>query len=789
MMDSESKFFNKNLLYFIPIIFILVIVFRITYAYYDVKHQLYKFAKEEAEVLNSYVMANRNYYQKLFIDKTIPLNEKTLHALPAYSSTPISKVFSRNNSLNIIVKTVSDRARNPLNNADEQELRVIEYFRNNSNIDEYFNDQDSKYYQYGYALRITKKCLTCHGKKSDAPEFIQKKYDKSYNYKLGEVRGIVSVKLPKDVLDRYFLKIFFYSIIYDIFLLLMLFAFIYYLINKSKKINTLLNIEVEEKTSALVSKNSFLKSYTHALNSSAAVTKTDINGLITYANDKFLADTGYERDEVIGRTHVLIKHPDTDKKTIKDMWNTIKSKNIWTHIIKGLRKDKSTFISKVSITPVIDANDEIIEFIAARIDITELVGSKNKLEKTIITDSLTNLPNRQKLIDDIYESEINKEESLHLALFNIDSFKEINDFYGYVVADKVLRSIATKLETMCVDNKGSIYKLPSDEYAIFTTLNMSTKEFLEHIQKVTNVMSRTKYEVDDNIIPISFSVGVASNCSSIMVKADMALQKAKDDKKQTMVSYDDSIDMAKKIAKNIESVSLLKSAIDRKSIIPFFQPIYNIKTKKIEKYECLARIILEDGTIIPPFGFLDVAIKSRLYPYITKYIISNSFDFFKDKKHEFSINISMEDVVNEETVEFIIDSLNKFENPSRVVFEILESEEIDSYIQLKEFIKKVKVFGCKIAIDDFGSGYSNFAHILELKIDYLKIDASLVRHIIEDENSRKITQTIINFAKDLNLKTIAEYVENKESLALLEEMGSDYVQGYYIGKPESFLQD
>ena len=424
-MDNESKFFNKNLLYFIPIVFILVIIFRITYSYYDIKQQLYKFAKEEAEVLNSYVIANRNYYQKLFLDKTIALNEKTLHALPAYSSTPISEVFSKDNSLNIIVKTVSDRARNPLNNADTQEMKSINYFKNNKNIDEYFNDEDSEFYQYGYALRITKKCLTCHGEKSKAPKFIQERYAKSYNYKLGDVRGIVSVKLPKKVLDRYFLKTFFYSIVYDVFLLLMLFGFIYYLLRKFKKINTLLNIEVEEKTSALVSKNNFLKSYTYALNSSAAVTKTDINGLITYVNDKFLIDSGYEKDEVIGHTHVLIKHPDTDKELIKDMWDTIKSKNIWTHIIKGLRKDKSTFISKVSIIPVVDAYGDIIEFIAARIDITELVESKNKLEKIIITDSLTNLPNRQKLIDDINQSEINKEKSLHLALLNIDSFKEI----------------------------------------------------------------------------------------------------------------------------------------------------------------------------------------------------------------------------------------------------------------------------------------------------------------------------------------------------------------------------
>ena len=135
-----------------------------------------------------------------------------------------------------------------------------------------------------------------------------------------------------------------------------------------------------------------------------------------------------------------------------------------------------------------------------------------------------------------------------------------------------------------------------------------------------------------------------------------------------------------------------------------------------------------------------------------------------------------------------MNKLEKFNNPKKIVFEILESEKIDSYDELKKFIKEVKKFGCQIAVDDFGSGYSNFAHIYELNLDYLKIDSSLVKYTTTDENSRKIIQTIINFAKDLEIKTIAEFVEDKESLNLLEKMGVDYIQGYYIGKPQKELK-
>jgi len=181
--------------------------------------------------------------------------------------------------------------------------------------------------------------------------------------------------------------------------------------------------------------------------------------------------------------------------------------------------------------------------------------------------------------------------------------------------------------------------------------------------------------------------------------------------------------------------------------------------------------------------------KSKLYPEITKKIVEKSFKYFENRDYEFSINISIEDILNADTVAFLFNALKNYKNPNRVVFEILETDKIENYTILKDFINDIKEFGCKIAIDDFGSGYSNFSHILELNVDYLKIDASLVKNILTDENSKKITQTIINFAKDLNMQTIAEFVEDKESLELLKEMNSDYAQGYYIGKPSGNIQN
>jgi len=168
-------------------------------------------------------------------------------------------------------------------------------------------------------------------------------------------------------------------------------------------------------------------------------------------------------------------------------------------------------------------------------------------------------------------------------------------------------------------------------------------------------------------------------------------------------------------------------------------------------------------------------------------MINKSFEFFKDKDFEFSINLSMYDILNDNTVNFIMKKLETYKNSQKVVFEILENDKIENYEKMKKFIFEMKKFGCQFAIDDFGSGYSNFAHIYELNFDYIKIDSSLVKNIIKDEKSKIITKAIIDFSASLNIKTVAEFVEDKESLELLKELGVDFIQGYYIGKPSSKL--
>ena len=267
-----------------------------------------------------------------------------------------------------------------------------------------------------------------------------------------------------------------------------------------------------------------------------------------------------------------------------------------------------------------------------------------------------------------------------------------------------------------------------------------------------------------------------------LASANMALKLAKHQKKQYLI-YERSLKIREEYEHNIVWAKKLKRAMTENRIVPYFQPIVNNYTGEIEKFECLVRLIDENGYAKLPLEFLDISKKLKIYHHITQIIIEKSFETWRDSKYELSINLSYEDIVNKEVTEFIKRKLIQYNNAQRVSFEILESESIENYEQVFEFIKEVKERGCKISIDDFGAGYSNFRHLLRLNIDAIKIDGSLIKDIHQDPTALIVTQGIVNFAKELNLRTIAEFVHSREVLDKVMEIGIDYSQGYYIGHP------
>ena len=398
----------------------------------------------------------------------------------------------------------------------------------------------------------------------------------------------------------------------------------------------------------------------------------------------------------------------------------------------------------------------------------------DKLLDNLYTDSLTKLPNIIKLEEDIKKNETNT-----LMIVNIDSFKEINNFYGVKVGDTILKQIAMYLHEK-TNGLHQLYKLYSDEFAILTQENIDKKYCIDFI----NSLNKNFCRYEDTDIQVQSSIGVVYKDNTRLIeKATIALRTAK--KNKTLCEeYNKSLELQEEYSNHITWSLNIKESLYKDDIVPYFQAIKDLNTGKIKKYECLARMVY-NNEVYSPDTFINISKKAKLYPQITQKMIEKTFKYFKNKPDiEFSINFSVDDIINEKTFEYLIQMIEKYNIGSQLIIELLESEEIHDFKLLDNFIKKLKEYKVRVAIDDFGSGYSNFSYIINLNVDYLKIDSSLIKDIHLNKESKIIVKSIVEFAKNVNLKTIAEMVHNEEIEQILKELNINYVQGYHIGKPK-----
>ncbi len=409
----------------------------------------------------------------------------------------------------------------------------------------------------------------------------------------------------------------------------------------------------------------------------------------------------------------------------------------------------------------------------------ELHKKNQELEYKYYNDTLTNLPNRSKLIEDL---EDNVDIKKCLLLVNLDNFKEINDFYGLKIGDEVLISFGNFLSSQAEKHSITAYKLHADEYALLS-FNTNKEFLLEYIKELLlQIKHLSIMTEDDYTLEIQATIGISIDRYDLISSANMALKKAKKDH-LSYLFYDESLKIKNEYKHNLKWTKKIKKAIKNDKILAYCQPIVNPNDSDAKKFEVLARLQDGDGKIISPFFFLDVAKKNKFYPNITKTIIKQAFETFENTDFEFSINISILDILNPTIVNFIIDMIKKYPKPQNIHFEILESEGIKNFDEILEFIKILKQYSCKISIDDFGSGYSNFEHILKLQVDTLKIDASLIKNIDKDSNAHAIVSTIISFANKLDINTCAEFVHSEDVYKELLKLKTTYLQGYYISEP------
>ena len=473
------------------------------------------------------------------------------------------------------------------------------------------------------------------------------------------------------------------------------------------------------------------------------------------------------------------------------------------YFLESIKLGVDGYILKpVNIRQLMDTLKKVVEKINLKREVKEyqdkLEESNKDLEKKVqertaaleyqlTHDNLTDLWNHKAMMMDINE----RNKSL-LFLIDINSFQSFNDLYGLEAGNFILEKVAELLYKFNVKKEYRLYRVYGDGFVLHHTFDTNdTLVFEEQKKLLIDYLSGLKIHLEliDEDISIELNIGASLNEKNPFETAERALHYAKE-KNQIFTLYTDNLDNSKKILQDLYWKEQIIQAISEDNIIPVFQAIVD-NNQEVIKYESLIRLIQHENgeeKIITPFYFLDAAINTQQYDKLTKIMIQKVFEKMKNETVSFSINLSFEDFSNPEQIKFLEHSILKYGVGDRLVVEVLETEILSDYELVIQQINSLKKYGVRVAIDDFGSGFSNFEHILKLNPDYIKIDSSLIKNILTDEKSYTLVKAIAEFSKELGMKVIAEFVSSKEIFEALQDFSIDEYQGYYFSIPSQDLK-
>ena len=505
-----------------------------------------------------------------------------------------------------------------------------------------------------------------------------------------------------------------------------------------------------------------LQQYKNIVDESLIVSKTDQKGIITYVNDAFVKISGFKKEELIGQPHNIVRHPDVKSEVFEEMWNTILNKKTWRGLIKNRQKNGGAYYVESIVKPIFDNDGNIKEFIALRKDVTNYINAEK-----LINDKL-------QLLD----------EAL-LVLVKINNFHNIKLIYDDDTITKLKIRLAKRVRNLLKENFSNIeeYSIQNDIFG-FLIENFPKEGLNEIFKKITdNILSHPIIINGFEYYPL-IKISYAYGQIHLYENAITGFEEIENSEERVILANGLCAKKKIEIIKNMETLKTIKHALNKDKIISLFQPIIDNKTEKTIKHESLVRIIDKDGKLISPFHFLDIAKQAGLYSSITIKVLQNTFKVYKEKQIPISINLSPSDILIQSIRNNIYELLKDLKpRKGMITFELLEDEIIKFEHTMNEFISTVTELNAEIAIDDFGSGYSNFTRIIEAKADIIKIDGILIKEIDKDKTKQDIVESIVNFARKENKKTVAEFVEKKEIFDTIKKLGVDYSQGYYFSKP------
>jgi len=399
-----------------------------------------------------------------------------------------------------------------------------------------------------------------------------------------------------------------------------------------------------------------------------------------------------------------------------------------------------------------------------------------------LIDPLTKVYNRQYLFNFLRHINI---EDYQILMLDIDYFKKVNDTYGHDIGDIILASVSGRISAL-IRKKDSFIRYGGEEF-ILLLYKQTPIQCQEIAERIIESIRACPIKANEHLVDLSMSIGVnpypshSKDIDGAIKIADEQLYLAKSNGRNRVEMFDIHNEKEMVSAKHINEVKL---ALEESRIRCMYQPIFKAETGDLKSYEVLVRMIDIDGKVISPHAFLPSIAHTQVYTDLTKCILESALSALEHNDIKLSVNLDLQDLFNPDILEIILSALKKKTSlASRLSFEILETQEVSNFEELKKYINAIKETGAKIALDDFGSGYANFTYLVHLGIDILKIDGSLIRDIDKNKNARNIVQTINTLAHKMGIETVAEQIERREELEVIKHLGVSYAQGYFLGKP------
>ena len=429
-------------------------------------------------------------------------------------------------------------------------------------------------------------------------------------------------------------------------------------------------------------------------------------------------------------------------------------------------------------------------------DISHLKRQEEQLLHLATHDPLTGLHNRREF-NAILERHLARVKRYSgcgaLLWMDLDGFKEINDGLGHKVGDELLASLAHRMKST-VRESDVLARLGGDEFAVLypnvdeTQAQIAATRLLEAIRQHTAV-------IQGQSIRTTASMGIVlfpehgTDATELLMEADMAMYRAKEQGRNRFCIYSPKEGPLEAPEQRIDWLRMLREALESDGFILYAQPIIDLETNGIVRYEILIRLLDKDGGVIPPGAFLDIADQFGLSGDIDRWVLGKVTEILSDPGIEgsdlsFAVNLSPRSMTDRELLE-MISSMPTLDviGPVRLVMEITETAAIYNIHVAKDFLRTLRDQGCELALDDFGMGFSSFYQLKNLDIDYLKIDGSFVRNLSKDPVDRHLVMAMVDLAGSLGKRTIAEFVEDADTLEILRSIGVDCAQGFHIGRP------